>query len=506
MTIENFNEDGAVREINSPRTLEACLRVGLDPVELIPKSRNAFVSKDLTKQMIDIKYETFEKKRQDKIATVKAERSAIIQYTERKLKLQASNTSNTNSIAAQLAAMKEAEASNLLEIEIKRMEALKKRQEKEMNKMIEKEKQSAALQLKIKHAEAEEEVKKKMHLKKVAEQRAAAEKKANERLLELKRKEEEEEVKRKEVAKKEREFAEKMKIIALENERKIAREARERDMERTAKIQAYREKTEALLAVQAKLAEDNRVKMFEREQRVQAQLEHKKELKRIEVAEARAKAAKRIAEAKEKYNEIAVAKKAAFDKTQKEATIRAKENAVLEKEKIRKLADEREKKVRTRYGRLVDAYHKRTDHRQSIIDRRNEKDSTFGKIQEDRDNYTSMLKFSTALKLQDKIENVKRIARVNEFHRLQTLKRCEEADSRYDRIQAQRQQLIEKHREEVKSSLIRKHEIADAMETMRITNDFSILDKIFAKQKKGKEMSMKSHKGDEEEEAAPAVE
>ena len=101
---------------------------------------------------------------------------------------------------------------------------------------------------------------------------------------------------------------------------------------------------------------------------------------------------------------------------------------------------------------------------------------------------------------------MKRIARVNEFHRLQTLKRCEEADSRYDRIQAQRQQLIEKHREEVKSSLIRKHEIADAMDTMRITNDFSILDKIFAKQKKGKEMSMKSHKGDEEEEAAPAVE
>ena len=230
MTIENFHEDGVTREINSPRSLEACLRVGLDPVELVPRSRNAFVSKDLTKQMIDIKYESFEKKRQDKIATVKAERNAIIQYTERKLKLQVSNAGNTNSIAAQLAAMKEAEASNLLEIEIKRMEALKKRQEKEMNKMIEKEKQSAALQLKIKHAEAEEEVKKKIHLKKVAEQRAAAEKKANDRLLELKRKEEEEEVKRKEVAKKEREFAEKMKVIALENERKIAREARERDM------------------------------------------------------------------------------------------------------------------------------------------------------------------------------------------------------------------------------------------------------------------------------------
>ncbi len=84
-SVENFEENGgSYREINSPRTLEACLRSGLDPAELFPKSRNAFNTKNLTKEMADIKYEAFEKKRLDKIAIVKQERNSIIHYAERK--------------------------------------------------------------------------------------------------------------------------------------------------------------------------------------------------------------------------------------------------------------------------------------------------------------------------------------------------------------------------------------------------------------------------------------
>jgi hypothetical protein len=64
ISIENFEESsGTNRDINSPRTLEACLRCGLDPVELYPKPRSFYLSKDLTKEMVEIKRETFEKKR-----------------------------------------------------------------------------------------------------------------------------------------------------------------------------------------------------------------------------------------------------------------------------------------------------------------------------------------------------------------------------------------------------------------------------------------------------------
>jgi hypothetical protein len=64
-SVENFEENGGnYRELNSPRTLEACLRSGLDPAELYPRPKSDFASKTLTEEMINIKYSTFEKKRQ----------------------------------------------------------------------------------------------------------------------------------------------------------------------------------------------------------------------------------------------------------------------------------------------------------------------------------------------------------------------------------------------------------------------------------------------------------
>ena len=63
-SVENFEENGGkYREINSPRSLEACLRSGLDPAELYPRAKKDFVDKTLTEEMVDIKYKTFEKKR-----------------------------------------------------------------------------------------------------------------------------------------------------------------------------------------------------------------------------------------------------------------------------------------------------------------------------------------------------------------------------------------------------------------------------------------------------------
>ena len=53
-----------------------------------------------------------------------------------------------------------------------------------------------------------------------------------------------------------------------------------------------------------------------------------------------------------------------------------------------------------------------------------------------------MMKFQAELKLQDKLENVERVARVNEFHRLQTLRRIYEQNTRYKGIQEQKMQLV----------------------------------------------------------------
>jgi hypothetical protein len=105
-SVENFEEsNGNYREINSPRTLEACLRAGLDPSELYPKPISEFNSKKISEEMIKIKYQAFQKKREgtfhlfsycsmqlvmciiliDKKNVVRTERNSIIQYALRKM-------------------------------------------------------------------------------------------------------------------------------------------------------------------------------------------------------------------------------------------------------------------------------------------------------------------------------------------------------------------------------------------------------------------------------------
>lgn len=383
------------------------------------------------------------------------------------------------------------------------MEALKRRQEKELNKIVEKEKTMAALQMKIAHAEQEELKKKKLHDKKIAEEKTIEEKKKKEREAELKRKEAEEEEQRRELARKEAEAEEKIKKKRLQMEREMMREARLRDEERKQKVEEARKKTEALIKAQEELAEKNRLKMLEREQRILQQLEEKKLQKKEEIQRQREEATKRITEALEKHHEIHVKKKQDFDERTAAAIQRAKENEVAERERLKKQAEQREQKNRIRLKRLVDAFRNRQEHRQEIVHRREEKDSVYSKIKEEQDHRIAMLKFSTDLKLKDKAENVERVARMQEFRRLQVLNKIYTEDNKYEEICYKKSEMYQRHAEEAKQALIRKHEIADTMERMRMTNDYSLLDKLFSSKKnanKNKLANTGTQKPAEEEE------
>mmetsp|Transcript_12029 Transcript_12029/g.16477 ORF Transcript_12029/g.16477 Transcript_12029/m.16477 type:complete len:524 (+) Transcript_12029:15-1586(+) len=506
ITVENFEETSAssekYREINSPRSLEACLRSGLDPAELYPKSKNAYLrmnkstraSSPMTAEMMDIKYESFNKKRADKIEIVKKERAKIIQYAERKLFGTTNLAQSMPGSPHQTGILDDKRAASaMLEMEEKRMEALRRRQEKEMSKIIEREQNMAALQMKIKRSEEEEIKKKKAHDKKVAEQKLAEEKKRAQMEQEQKRLEAEEAEAKRQLARKEAEVEEKIKKNKLMLERQIAKEARIRDEERKQKIEEYKKKTEALIKSQEDMAEENKKKMLERESRIMNQLAEKKELKRQEVLESREKASKRIEEALQKHHELHEQKKMEFNQRKKDALQRAKENEIAEREKFKKQAEDREKRNATRIGRLIDAYKRRKDHREEIVQRRNEKDKVYDRIRDEKDAQMSMQKFQTELKLQDKLDNVERVARMNEFRRLQTLQKVHAQDMVYEQIQSKKMELMRRHNEEAKHSLIRKHEIGDAMEKMRMTNDFTLLDKLFDSKKSKRDKKEDKH-------------
>lgn len=137
-------------------------------------------------------------------------------------------------------------------------------------------------------------------------------------------------------------------IVCLCLVRKLLAEAREREAERERKMEEHRQKTEALLQQQIAEAEENRLKMQEREERVNAQLEAKKQAKRDEIAHKRELAAKRISEALEKHHALHEQKKIIFHQHQQEALKRAKELEIAEREKLKKQADDRDRKNRLR--------------------------------------------------------------------------------------------------------------------------------------------------------------
>ena len=490
--ITNFEDENGCRLINSPRSLEACLRTGLDPAELLPQSRKAFVRSDLTDEMIDIACNAFEEKRRTKIKMVKKEWDRIVSATV----VEDVRPGSPAAIhAARLKEEAEARSSAMLQQELKRMEALKRRQEDEISKMVEKETQAIELQKKIQKAEQEDIRRKKEHEKKVLQAKADAQKKVTQRLKERVEREQEELQRKKEIQKKEKEFEAKMAVAAAEEAKRIAAEAKQRELERAAKVLAKKKKTEAAIEAQFQLAETTRKVMLEREERVQKAMEDKKEQKRIEVQAARDAAAIRIAGAMDKFHGIHEAKKRAFHERQQAAAVRAKEKAVLDREELKKQADARERKVKLRQQRLEDAYKNRIQNRASIIARRTEKDKTFGIISKERDASNAVKKFNQDLKLMDKRQNVERIARVNEFKRLQTLKKIEEEDLKILKVKAEKAALLQTHRDEVNVSLTRKHAIADAMDIMRMTNDFSKLDQLFKKKPEKRDA-----KGDDEDE------
>ncbi len=364
------------------------------------------------------------------------------------------------------------------------MEALRNRQQAELNKIVEREKIAADLQLKIKRAEEEEAKKQKIHAKKVAEQKLQEEKKRLKIEEEKKQKEYEEAEEKKRLMKKEAEVAEKLAKNRLQMERQIAKEARMKEEERKAKLASYAEKTASLIRMQEEQAERNRLKMLEREKMIQDQLIAKKLQKAQEVEESRNKAAALIAAAIHAHHEKHAKKKQEFADHQAAAEARARKLEAEERERLRKQADDIEKRNRVRLGRLIDAFRTRSDKRESIVERRQEKDTVYEKIEKQRQEEVAMLKFSTELKLHDKLENVERQARVNEFKRLQTLQRISKEDEKYEEIQRNKRLMAQRHAEEAKAALTRKHEISDTMEKMKMTNDFTLLDKLFSKKEK----------------------
>lgn len=178
--------------------------------------------------------------------------------------------------------------------EEKRLEVLKKRKEKEIEKIVEREQIMANLQTRIQRVEEEDMMKRKAREKKNAELRSIETKKNILRMQELDRLEKLDAAKKRELCRRDQQFDQKMKAQALEAEKKLILEVtillimsltmfcsllatiflfsskvnliekllehqvRQRDDERIAKLEESRRKTDEMIQYQIEQAEISR--------------------------------------------------------------------------------------------------------------------------------------------------------------------------------------------------------------------------------------------------------
>lgn len=197
--------------INSPRSLKACYLEGVKPSELTPASEAELVRRHKGERsaLLAIRVAHHEKKRRAKCALVAERRETLVEEAAlRRERTAALGTSGAPG-AAQTMEMMEASAkalqSQMMEMEVRAVEAMKARQKRDIERMVTGQREMMELQKKVQAGEEREAARKRAHAEHVAEMRATEYERRKELEAKQKKRTEEELLQRKVLHDKERE-------------------------------------------------------------------------------------------------------------------------------------------------------------------------------------------------------------------------------------------------------------------------------------------------------------
>ena len=217
----------------------------------------------------------------------------------------------------------------------------------------------------------------------------------------------------------------------------------ENDMIARAKVEAHQKKIDDLIKVQEDLAKQSRADMERREAQLKATMEAAKEKRAKARAIKQAKTAKRIAIAAEKNRKIQEDKRTAYEKRVAEAEVKKREKEVEEMEYIAKLIKKKAAADAVHAGRLADAKAGMQAKKQKIVADRSSREEKMATERAARESTTWLSKIEKDMHLEDKLQNVARIRRVEEFERLKLMQKIQLDDDRSERIKQERAYLME---------------------------------------------------------------
>lgn len=524
ISLDNFiNPDtGRARKLNSPRSLESCLRQGIDPSELTPLSVDVFIKEEeeLTglKDVAVCKWEHYEERRNEKLSLARQERDLIIGFLEEAAKTGvvspqakkfmklagAADDGKELSDAEKLAiAAADAVNSSMLEEEKRRIEQLKQRQQKEIEQMMEFEVSVAKMQAeqtRLQELDAEKQIARK---KARENKKKAAIEKRRQRDLARAAKEEEEERMQAEQARKDYIFEQRRKKMQLQQEKELKRQAKEAE---EARIQAKLQRAADLKAIQDAQATMIAQKMAEMRASEKRRKDRTEAENAARLAASRAKkleAEQRIKKALAMNEEQEWKKKDNFYQKQEQERLKMIELEAAKKKQLLARSKQLEQKERSRRRALEDSRRLEIEKGEAINRARIERERMVAQNAANRFSADMVAKTKEELRKKDKADNIERMRRIDEFVRLQTLQKIALDEERTQALNKQKEQLMLQRRIQASKQRVTKARLSNAIEGLRKSQKWDKLDSIIDRAVEGSDKPKKRKKKKKNSQSMP---
>lgn len=482
VTSSNLNPPPA-RIILTPRSAEVCLKFGVNPEVLKVRDIDSFWESGIDPSVQRLRHEAYSQRRYDLTKQCRAERKKLVN-----LELNSSHNASlvSTSVSTETVMKQQQDAINATAIETEKMrlEKLRRRQEKEIEQMLQFEvtriKSQQEIEKRVELAKQQEAVRQKQQekrLKLVAEER---------RLKELQRlaMAEAEEAHARELAK---QINERERTVAREQARKIEEQRakmREEEEEKKRKYEEHKLQVQKFFAEQQAALNERLELMDLREKAKEKEMLEKQEQKRAELAERRQEIEERIernikaAELMEKRR-----KDEYLQRQQEFEENRQRQHDRLEHE--RRLKAE-ELRLQEQRRRIIVIQQKQAEERkkEELIDKFEEQEEHVKEVQEMRAKEVEVMRERQNLRMQMKAENVNRVKRVHEYSAMKVMKRIETQEQRTDRLMREKQQLIEQRKRGAAEARLQKEKMIKAMDLLR--TDAAEADKVIKKVLTGK--------------------
>ena len=458
----------------TPRSAKIVLHMGFNPELLKERTFEMFQEDGIDKRVQKFRYDAYENRRQELMKRCKEERKRLERVDEDKALAKAKLDASVSLIGDseiltpdEVLAKQHEENAAILQIERTRMEKMKKRQAKDLQKMID---------FEVSMVQVRSDMEKRLEQQRnKAKQREKAEKKRLKKIAEERRARE---IKKKTMEDVEEAKSKHMNQIMIEKERELARIRREKEYnQRKVNEKLELEKQKKIKQQKLELQQYFEHEQLLKRQKVEAMTGHdeKKKAAMWKIAKEKSKETerKRLAAEKRIQDNVKAAeaalenkKKSFFDKQERSTQLRRQKELMEAHQRMVREEDDALAEERRRYKKMKqanDVLKKSEDLKLRFM----LEDENVERVKLERKAERELKKMHQSVKNEIKAEVVARAKKIADFKREETNKRIIEREKRINAINGQREKLKEDRRIQSVTTALQKTQIGVVMEGVR---------------------------------------